>query len=177
MPALPSCLRNFALLATISLVSGVPALAEPTPIPGGADQAAGVSGTLRSPSLFNGQVRVKKMTITKLSGGSGETYPEESGKRWIVFRSVMSNGTSHPANIQQFDATVSDADGISVAAQPNDVRPMGSVTGLAPGAAWRENILFLIPSDFKPAKIVLVSADSRYRAFRITLAPDDTPAP
>jgi hypothetical protein len=37
--------------------------------------------------------------------------------------------------------------------------------------------LFPIPADFKPVKIVLVSADKHYKAFRISVAPSDVPAP
>ena len=35
--------------------------------------------------------------------------------------------------MQQFSASIVDADGVAVAAQPDDVRPIGSVNGIPPG--------------------------------------------
>ena len=52
---------------------------------------------------------------------------------------------------------------------------MGSVTGMPPGGAWKEVVLFAVPVDFKPVKIVLVPADTHYKAFRITLHASDLP--
>ena len=53
---------------------------------------------------------------------------------------------------------------------------MGAVTGMPPGGAWKESVLFNVPADFKPVKIVLVPADVHYETFRITLTPADLAA-
>jgi hypothetical protein len=154
-------------------VSGF-AAAKPTPVPGGANQAAGVAGTLHD-TLFNGQARVRKMSLGKPDNSPNESYADTADEKWIVFRALMSNGTAKPLEMSQFSASIVDADGIAVAAQPDKVRPIGMVSNIPPGGAWKESILFLVPKDFKPAKIVLVAANAKYKAFRITVAPSDVP--
>lgn len=163
-----------ALSALIAFGVAMPAGAKPTPVPGGANQTAGVAGSLHA-TLFNGQVRVRKMTLGKPDGTPNESYADSSDGRWIVFRALMSNGTPKVLNLTQFTASIVDADGIAVAAQPDKVRPIGMVSNVPPGGAWKESILFQVPNDSKPVKIVLVSATPRYKAFRITLAPSDVP--
>ena len=150
------------------------AIAKPTPVPGGANQTAGVAGTLHG-TLFNGQVRVRKMSLGKPDNSPNESYADTADEKWIVFRALMSNGTSKPLEMTQFSASIVDADGIAIAAQPDKVRPIGMVTNIPPGGAWKESILFLVPKDFKPTKIVLVAANPKYKAFRITIAPTDAP--
>ena len=159
-----------ALCFTVSSAFGAP----PTPVPGGANQAVAVVGTLRD-TLFNGQARVRKMSLGKPDNSPSESYQDSADTKWIVFRAVMSNGTNKPLEMNQFSASIVDADGIAVAAQPDKVRPIGMVTNIPPGGAWKESILFAVPNDFKPAKIVLVSANPKYKSFRINLAPSDAP--
>jgi hypothetical protein len=150
------------------------AAAQPTPEPGGANQAQGVAGSLHG-TLFNGQARVRKMTLGKPNGSVDESYADTADTKWIVLRALMSNGTSTVLTMSQFSASIIDGDGIAVAAQPDKVRPIGAVTGIPPGGAWKESVLFNVPVDFKPVKIVLVPADRHYKAFRITLLPADVP--
>jgi hypothetical protein len=166
--------RTLALFTILALSAATPAGAKPTPEPGGAKQVTAVAGTLHA-TLFNGQARVRKMSLGKPNGSPDESYTDSSDGKWIVFRAVMSNGTPKPLEMNQFTASIVDADGIAVAAQPDKVRPMGMVSNIPPGGAWKETILFLVPNDFKPAKIVLVSANPKYKAFRITIAPGDAP--
>lgn len=165
---------NIMLAAAVTLTVCGPAAATPTPVPGGANQAAAVAGGLHS-TLFNGLVRVRNMTLGKLNGTSTEDYPDTADVHWIAFRALMSNGTAKPLDMLQFSASIVDADGIAVPAQPDKVRPMGMVSNIPPGGAWRESILFAVPKDFKPAKIVLIQSNTHYKAFRITLAPGDAP--
>jgi hypothetical protein len=167
--------HRLLLVATALCFTVSPALASPaTPEPGGANQAAAVAGTLHG-TLFNGQVRVRKMLLDKPDNSPSESYQDNGSTRWIVFRSTMSNGTSKPLEMSQFSASIVDADGIAVAAQPDKVRPLGIVTNIPPGGAWKETILFEVPKDFKPAKIVLISANPKYKSFRITLSASDSP--
>ena len=168
----------FGLASVIACATrSVPASAKSTPEPGGANQIAGIDASLHAASVFNGQVRIRKMRLTKINQSLDEAYPDGDGKRWIVFRAMMSNGTTKPSDIEQFSATIVDADGISIAAQPDKVRPVGMVTNIAPGGAWRESILFEIPSDFKPVKIVLVPGAAHVKAVRIAIVSEDVPAP
>lgn len=166
---------GFGVVAALAFA--MPVLAKPTPEPGGAGQASAVAGTLHDASLFNGQVRVRKMKITKVAQSPEESYPDADGQRWLVFRALMSNGTAGPSDIEQFSASIVDADGVSFPAQPDKVRPAGLIANVAPGGAWRENVLFQVPSDFKPVKVVLVAGSPHYKAFRISVAPEDVPAP
>ena len=153
----------------------LPALgAQPTPEPGGANATHGVTGTLAS-ALFNGQTRLRKMSLGKPDGSVNESYADSATTKWLAFRGLMSNGTARVLTMMQLSASMVDADGIAVAAQPDKVRPMGSVTGMPPGGAWKEVVLFAVPVDFKPVKIVLVPADTHYKAFRITLHASDLP--
>lgn len=162
--------------AGVLLLAAPSALAaKPTPEPGGANQVIAVEGTLQS-TLFNGQARVRKMALTKPDGSSSESYSDTSDTRWLVFRAVMSNGTKSVLEMNQFSASIVDADGIAVSAQPDKVRPMGMVTNIPPGGAWKETVLFNVPKDFVPVKILLVTQHSKYKSFRINLAPQDVPA-
>lgn len=154
---------------------GVPArAAQPTPEPGGANQARAVAGSLHV-TLFNGQTRLRNMTFGKPDGSAAESYTDDSGTKWLAFRALMSNGTPQVLTMMQFSASIVDGDGVAMPAQPDKVRPMGAVTGIPPGGAWKEAIFFNVPPDFKPVKIVLVPSDTHYKAFRITLAPADVP--
>jgi hypothetical protein len=168
--------RPFAALGALCIAVAAGSFARaatPTPEPGGAQQVAGVEGTLKS-TLFNGQVRVRKMILGKPSGTPDESYTDTPQTTWLAFRSLMSNGTPHVLDMQQFGASLVDADGVVVAAQPDKVRPIGSVTGIPPGGAWHENIFFDVPAGFVPVKIVLVPAAAG-KAFRIDLAATDLP--
>jgi hypothetical protein len=161
-------------LGTLFALGAGAQAAQPTPVPGGANQALGVAGSLRA-TLFNGQTRVRKMTLGKPDGSQNESYADTADAKWLAFRALMSNGTSQVLTMTQFSASLVDGDGIAVAAQPDKVRPIGAVTGIPPGGAWKETILFAVAPDFVPVKIVLVPSDRHYKAFRITLAPADLP--
>lgn len=160
-------------VAAVALAAA-PAIAKPTPEPGGANQARAVAGTLHD-VLFNGQARIKKMALAKPDGSPDESYADDGSTSWIVLRALMSNGTSRVLEMTQFSASIIDADGVAVAAQPDKVRPAGMVTNIPPGGAWHETVLFAVPKGFKPVKIVLVSATPRYKSFRIAIAASDVP--
>jgi hypothetical protein len=169
----PHYLALLTLTAVVAVTGPAPA-AQPTPEPGGANQAHGVAGSLHV-TLFNGQTRVRKMALGKPDGSQNENYSDTADTKWLAFRSLMSNGTSQVLTMTQFSASIVDGDGISLAAQPDKVLPIGAVTGVPPGGAWKETVLFNVPADFKPVKIVLVPSNPHYKAFRITLAPADLP--
>ncbi|HEX3464548.1 MAG TPA: hypothetical protein VHS78_10920 [Candidatus Elarobacter sp.] len=155
--------------------SSVVAAAVPTPVPGGANQVGGVSGTL-SQVLFNGTLRLRAMSLRD-AVPADNVRPNAAGQRALVFRAIVSNGTKRE-NHGFFNAALSDADGITI-----EGRPLDDGWTLAPAAATHLGIAFSVPAGFVPTKLVLIQAAvSRPAAFRIALRPTDlgpapTPAP
>ena len=164
-------MRITASLAIIYvLMSGGAAVAAPTPVPGGANQAEGVPVVFGKPS-FNGEVRLTPRTVRDATSADGFTAP--TGQKWLVFQATAANGMKKPLDMQQFVASIVNADGESYTAQPDKLLPMGGVYGIAPGAGWREQVAFQVPADFVPVKIVLLPADKKHAAFRIAVGPSD----
>jgi len=164
-------MKRFTLFLAIAACAATAALASgtPTPIPGGANQANGVAGTIGS-KLFNGEVRVQPAEIRFATDADGVT--STSDQRWIVFTASASNGTHKPLDMQQFNASIVDAQGNTIQAQPDKVRPTGGVYGVPPGGGWKEQIFFLVPTSFVPDKIVLQPYDGKHPVFRISIAPN-----
>jgi hypothetical protein len=144
--------------------------ATPTPIAGGANQAAGVAGTFGD-KLFNGEVRLTPRTVRNATPQDGLTSAD--GQKWVVFTAAAGNGTGKDLDMQQFTASVADADGDTYQAQPDKVKPIGGVFGVPPGGKWNEQILFDVPATFNPVKIVLRPYDGKHPAFRITVRASD----
>jgi hypothetical protein len=163
-------LRGVTVCSTLlAFVLGGGALlanAAPTPVPGGANQTAGLTGSL-SQTLFNGTLRIKSMSLK-------DAVPTDHiNPNALVFRSIVSNGTKHEDH-GYFDASLADANGITIAG-----RPLDSGWSLEPGAAAHAVNGFSVPHDFVPVRLVLIeSAHPKARAFRITIrATDLAPAP
>jgi hypothetical protein len=167
MKARPALL--YSLLLALLLAGGAAtAVAKPTPVPGGANQLSGVSGAL-SQTLFNGTLRLHGMSL-KDAGPADNVHPNAPGERALVFRAVVNNGTHHEDH-GYFDATLADADGVTVTG-----RPLDGGWSLEPGAAARVVNGFSVPAGFKPTKLLLAeSAHPKERAFRITIKPGDLP--
>lgn len=140
----------------------------PTPVPGGAYQTDGVSGTM-SQTLFNGTLRLKGMSL-KEAGPNDPIHPNGGDERALVFRGVISNGTKRE-NHGYFDATLVDADGITVKG-----RPLDSGWSVEPGAAARFVNGFSVPPGFVPVRLVLIEAATTKGAFRIAIKPEDLSA-
>ncbi len=156
-------------LALLASVEG--GVAKTTVVPGGANQTAGVSGTL-SQVLFNGKLRLRGMTFKEAGATDKLVQPAQGGERVFVFRAVVSNGTKREDH-SYFNASLGDADGITIAG-----KLMDDGWSLEPGAAARTGIEFYVPSAFKPTKIVLIeAAASNAKAFRINLRASDLPTP
>ncbi len=161
--------KLYALLVALVLGGDATiALAAPTPVPGGANQIGGVQGTF-SRTLFSGTLRLKSMSLGDPRAGDS-MRPNAAADRALVFRAIVSNGTHHE-NHGYFDATLADADGITVSGRPLDIG-----WGLEPGAAARTSIGFSVPANFVPVKLVLIQAAApKARAFRIAVRPTDVP--
>jgi hypothetical protein len=161
----------FALILLLGAGAGAAAsTAHATPVPGGANQAAGVAGTFGQ-KLFNGEVRLLPREIRDARDSDGLTAA--SGQKWIVFTASASNGTAHAFDMTQFIASIVSADGDTLQAQPDKLKPVGGVYGVPPGGQWKEQIMFIVPADFVPAKIVLLPYNRKHEAFRITVRPTD----
>ncbi|GAC1419952.1 MAG: hypothetical protein NVSMB64_29140 [Candidatus Velthaea sp.] len=166
-PAVAVCATLSALLLALG---GAAALADPTPapVPGGAYQTSGVSGKL-SQVLFNGTIRLRSMSLKDAAPGD-KMRPNGATERALVFRAIVSNGTHHEDH-GYFDATLVDANGITVTG-----RPLDDGWSVQPGAAARTIVGFSIPGDFVPVRIVLMeAAHVKDRAFRIALPADALP--
>src|SRR6202011_5951799 len=95
-----------------------------------------------------------------------------AGDGAIVFRAILNNGTNLE-NHGYFNATLADADGITVTG-----RPLDDGWSLEPGAGARVVNGFNLPAGFVPTKLLLVQAAApKARAFRITIKPEDLPGP
>lgn len=152
--------------------AGSAAFAAPTPVPGGANETGGVSGDM-SQALFNGTLRIRGMSLKEAQPGehyANLTAPA-AGQRAIILRMIVSNGT-HRENHGYFDATLADADGITITGNVLD-----EGWTLQPGAAARVAIGFIVPNDFVPSRAVLIqAAQSKPRAFRIEIRRADLPS-
>lgn len=158
------------LAIAVSAAAAARAGATPTPVPGGANQASGVQGAIGA-KLFNGEVRLQPTEIRYATAADG--FSDVTDQRWIVFSATASNGTHKPLDMSQFIASIVDAQGNTIQAQPDKVRPMGGVYGVPPGGGWKEQIFFLVPKDFVPDKVVLQPYDGKHGVFRISIASND----
>jgi hypothetical protein len=157
------------LLALLLGGETTPAWAAPTPVPGGANQKAGITGTL-SQVLFNGKLRLRAMSL-KDPIPADNMHANNAGDRPLVFHAIISNGTQHEDH-GFFNATLADADGITV-----EGRPLDDGWGLEQGAAARIRMGFSVPAGFVPVKLFLIKASAPHDpAFRITIRPADVPA-
>jgi len=161
---------TFTLLFALTLGSAGAVLASPTPVPGGANQAEGVPTTFGK-AAFNGEVRLTPRQLR--DSNATEDFISPSGQKWIVLYATASNGTKKSLDMQQFVASIVNADGESYTADPDKINPVGCACGIAPGAGWRERIAFLVPTDFKPVKILVLPYDRKHKAFRITVGAND----
>lgn len=161
---------TISLLFALSLGAATAVSASPTPVPGGANQAEGVPTTFGK-AAFNGEVRLTPRQLRDAT--AADDYIAPTGQKWVVLLATAANGTSKSLDMQQFVASIVNADGESVAADPDKINPIGCACGIAPGAGWREKIAFLVPTDFKPVKIIVIPYDRKHKAFRITVGPND----
>lgn len=161
-------MKRFALFLAIAAYAATAGLARatPTPIPGGANQANGVQGSIGD-KLFNGEVRLQPTEIRYATDADG--FTNTADQRWIVFTANASNGTHKALDMQQFNASIVDAQGNTIQAQPDKVRPTGGVYGVPPGGGWKEQIFFEVPTNFVPDKIVLQPYDGKHPVFRISV--------
>jgi hypothetical protein len=133
-----------------------------TPEPGGANQVAGIEGNLSS-TLFNGQLRLRKMSLRAAAPADNLTSD------FVVFEALVSNGTSKQV-AGYFNSSIVDADGVSVAGHS------AGLWNLQQAGSYKLKIDFHLPPNFVPVKIVLIPTDPKFtKAFRINLKAGDAP--
>ncbi|GAC1441611.1 MAG: hypothetical protein NVS2B8_04430 [Vulcanimicrobiaceae bacterium] len=159
-------LRSIGIALSLAIVAApVRAATPPAVLPGGANQTAGVSGSLGQ-TLFNGKLRLRGLKFAA-AAPSDHAGPLET----LVLHGIVSNGTSRSTH-GYFNASLADADGITVTG-----RVVDDGWDLQPGAAARMTYGFALPPNFTPTKLVLIEAAGvANRAFRFTLKPADVPA-
>jgi len=153
--ALGAAIPNSAIAAT------------PTPIPGGANQIKGISGTLAS-TLFNGSLRFKKFVLRK---STPDEQTADPGSTALTLTYIVLNGMNKQA-YGGVSASMADADGVVINGHPLGV--YGAYFSLVPGAGAKGTLLFELPPGFTPVKILIVPPDGV--ALRINLKPSDLPA-
>jgi hypothetical protein len=134
--------------------------ASPTPVPGGANQASGVSGAITG-ELFNGKLRLRKMSLTPTT---------DLGDNYLVFSTLIANGTK-TNRVVLLEAHLADADGVTLNQRAGD--PVGGPCTLAPGAACRNSFRFKITDpQFKPVKVLVQElGNGPQPVFRVDLTP------
>jgi hypothetical protein len=144
----------------IALLGRTDASPTPTPVPGGANQAAGTSGPITG-QLFNGKLRLSKMSLTPKT---------DLGDNYLVFSTIVANGTKKDREVL-LQAHLADADGVTLNQSPGD--PNGGPCALAPGAACRNSFSFKITDpQFKPVKVLVEElGNGPQPVFRVILVP------
>jgi hypothetical protein len=145
---------------TLTFAFAVRTQASPTPVPGGANQASGISGPI-SGQLFNGKVRLSKMSLTPTI---------DLGDNYLVFSTIIANGTKKD-RVVLLEAHLVDADGVTLNQRAGD--PVGGPCTLAPGAACRNSFRFkIIDPQFKPVKVLVEElGNGPQPVFRVDLPP------
>ncbi len=153
------------MLAFVLGSGWMPAAAAPGPVPGGANQRVGVSGTLSS-TLFNGTIRLHGMSLK--DAVPADNVRAIRGERTLVFRALVSNGTHHEDH-GYFNAALADARGVIVEGRVSD-----DGWRAQQGASARTMYSFSVPPDFVPVKLLFTeAAHVKDPAFRITIRPSD----
>jgi hypothetical protein len=145
------------------------AAATSTPMPGGSYQLIGLNGMMSS-TLFNGSIRIKKMSFRT---ATPKEMTVQSGESAIVFSCIVSNGTNE-RRTGYLAASLVDADGVVLDSYGGD--PEESDYTLEPGAAARQSFRFTLKDGFKPVKLFLIErANGTQPVFRVTVHPGDLP--
>jgi hypothetical protein len=156
-----------AALFALSIAASPVVLAAPTPIPGGANQINGVTGTLHA-TIFNGKLRFRNFVLRKST--AAEATPDAGGMA-LTLTYLVSDGMTRQA-YGNVSASMVDADGVLVGS--HTVGVYGAYYTIQPGASARGLLYWVLPAGFVPVKILVTPGDGP--ALRINLKPSDIPA-
>lgn len=142
------------------------ALSAPTPIPGGANQAKAVSGTLGQ-MLFNGKIRLKIDTVREETAAESADASLPADQKMILIQGIVRNGMAETITVRP-DYKLADKDDVT---QANSGPPTGMQTvTMAQGAAGRLKYRMPVPKDFVPVKLLVDPSSLLGVPFRITLS-------
>ncbi|HEV3153998.1 MAG TPA: hypothetical protein VGZ02_09365 [Candidatus Baltobacteraceae bacterium] len=157
-------LPYFAFLALASLAVPQPSTAKPSPVPGGANQIAGVQAVFPHPA-FNGFVRiVPKYFGPERPSDNVIEHPSDPNMRVLIFEGVISNG--RPAAYMD-DPQILLADAGGITADTRSVQPNGII--LQQAMAAKLQVIFWAPKDFVPDHIVYTCQATKCKAIRFLL--------
>ena len=160
------------LLAAVTLTAPGPlrAAATPTPMPGGANQATGISGKLGA-TLFNGKIRIRKTSLR--AGTSSDGLTSGPGDKVVYFSCLVSNATN-ATRVGYLTANLADADGVVLNSASG---PLESDYELPPGGIARQTFGFILKNGYTPVKVFLSeNANGVQPVFRVNLTSKDLPS-
>jgi hypothetical protein len=159
-------LRTIALAGLVAFCVPCGSLAAPTPVPGGANQIAGVSAVFPA-TVFNGFVRIKPQYFGPARPQDGVTEtPSNPGTQVLTFTGILSNGKTVPYMDNPL-IVLSDANGVAIDAR--SVEPNGIILQQAAGANLK--VIFWAPADFVADHLTYTCQSARCQAIRIVFKP------
>jgi hypothetical protein len=151
-----------AVLALLALTLPLTVHAKPTPVPGGANQAAGVQSTYPA-TVFNGFVRIKPKYFGPPRPQDTITETPVDGQQILVFSGTISDGRSQ-AYLDDPTIQLADADGVT--ADTRSIEPNGIILQTQASAA-RLYVVFWAPKDFVPDHILFTCNSTKCKPIRI----------
>jgi hypothetical protein len=149
--------------------AGSPAGAAPTPVPGGANQIKGITGSIHQ-TLFNGKLRLRGMQLREAV--PADNVSGSPGDNVMLFTYIFSDGI---AKHIYGNTSMTAADASGVTQNCKSVGVYGAYYSMEAGESARLKIYCDFPSDFTPVKFLLIPGDGP--AFRLNLKPSDVPKP
>ncbi len=164
-------IKPLVVLLVAMLVGSLaaPGRSAPTPVPGGANQLSAIEGSVGK-TLFNGEYRLKVITVRELSAQEAAALPAGSGagadQKIILFVAMIRNGTNRTV-FGGIRISYADADDV---VQSSGISGSSDFGNTPPGAAQRFKLTMPVPKDFVPTKLIVSFAfEPKYKPFRIVL--------
>jgi hypothetical protein len=167
----------FALAAVVLAAAPLAAAPAPTPVPGGANQVAAVSGTVGE-TLWNGVVRlqVTEVRIVTATDDLAAILPS-AAQTPLALTAVVRNGTK-TSFTEVLTYTLADASDVAFDIPSYTVKP--NPVSIQQGAAARQRALFAVDKAYTPVKLLVQCSTCKkgtFRAFRLTLPALAAPVP
>ncbi len=164
-------IRKVTLLVLAFAVPVAAGRAAPTPVPGGANQVNAIQGKVGD-TIFNGVLRI---TVQTVRDATADDHPEKMlpgpNQKVMVMNVLLRNGM-HSDFIDLLSYSLADADDVVFQIPSNYINP-GNLH-IIQGAAARQNAMFVVDKDYKPAKLIVqcatCSSGLHFRSIRLTIA-------
>jgi adenine deaminase len=160
---------RFAFVVAAATLMIRSAIAAPTPVPGGANQAKAVAGKLGA-TLFNSTIRLKLLELRAATDAESTTVAPAADKKVMVMSVLVRNGLSENfAELLRY--TLADKDEVTVVIPDIDVKP--NPLNIQQAASAKQRATFVVDKTFSPTKLIVAcatcNAARHFRAFRIAL--------